>query len=150
MRARLAEPMVDLPPDFLVPTPPPSAPRLPLRVKVAAWILVVAGVITGLGGALLLALAGAGSPERAQGAAYLAFGAAELLTGGLLLRMWTSFRSIGVALSIVGIAIDVKGLIDGSRWQIVALIAHAFAAYVLATSANAFGRHDRGRAEGAG
>ena len=133
--------MADLPPGSPIPTPRPSAATRPLPVSIAGWILVVAGSITGFGGLVVLAAGGATTVARPLGAAYVAFGAAELLAGAMVLRLRAAFRVIGVVLAVAGIVVDLGGLVlASSRWQIVAVIGHAFVAYVLATSAEAFRR----------
>ena len=132
--------MSDLPPGTPIPMPRPSAAARPLSVSIAGWILVTAGGITSLGGLVILAAGGATSAARPLGAGYVAFGAAELLAGSMVRSLRSAFRPIGVVLAVAGIVVDVGGLVAGSRWQIVAIGAHAFVAYVLATSAEAFRR----------
>lgn len=130
--------MAELPPDFQVPTPQPIGPSRPPAVRVAAWVLIVGGAITALGGGLLLV--SASEPGSSLGAAFAAFGAAEVITGLRLLQMRPAFRSLGIALAAVGIVVDIAQLVAGSRWQILALLAHAFVVYVLWMNADAFHR----------
>ncbi len=131
--------MADLPPGFQIPTPKPLRPERPLGVSIAAWILVAAGAITGLGGLVVALAGGAATTARPLGLAYLAFGAAELVTGLALRRLLGAFRPFGVVIAVVGILIDVSWVVSGSRWQVVAVLAHGYVAYALATSPTAFG-----------
>jgi len=127
----------ELPPGFEIPTPP-SAPRLPPAVRVAAWILIVGGAVTALGGGILALSGTAGTPAGSLGLAYVAFGAAQAITGSMLLRLRPAFRMLGVVLAFIGVVNDAAQLVGGRRWQLLALVAHAFAVYALATSGETF------------
>jgi hypothetical protein len=129
----------DLPPGFEIPTPP-SAPQVPPAVRVSAWILIVGGAITALGGGLLTVSGTSGTPAGSLGVAYLALGAAQVITGSRVLHLRPAFRTLGVVLAFIGVVNDAVQLAQGRRWQVLALLAHGFAAYVLATSGDAFVR----------
>jgi len=49
-----------------------------------------------------------------------------------------AFRSLGIALAAVGVAVDVAQLVAGSRWQLLAALAHAFVVYALWMNGEAF------------
>ncbi len=87
-----------------------------------------------------MVIAVATDTPKSLGGALLAFGVAELLTGLALLGLRPAFRPLGLLLALVGIVADVGFLVSGNRWEIVGVLAHAFAAYALATSAEAFRR----------
>ncbi|MBI3648041.1 MAG: hypothetical protein HY240_04745 [Actinobacteria bacterium] len=133
--------MADLPPDFEVPTPRPGRASRPAIVSFAGWVFVIAGVLTGLGGAFYLTTGPSASGGAASfGLAFAAFGAAELVTGLQILRMSPAFRLIGLPIAGIGIVIDVASLVAGSRWQLVAIVLHGAALYGLATQGEAFAR----------
>ena len=128
--------MADLPPGFQIPTPRPGRPSRPAIVSFAGWVLVLAGVLTSLGGLFLLAAGDAGTRSGAVG--LVALGVAELVTGVEVLRLSPVFRVIGMMIAAIGGIVDVSQLVHGYRWQAVALILHAGALFALATQAEAF------------
>jgi hypothetical protein len=131
--------MADLPPGFEVPTPPPGAERRPIAVSFAGWVLAMAGTLTGLGGLVYLGARGS-NDDPSLGLALAAFGLAELVTGIAILRLLPSFRSIGMAVAAIGTAIDVVWLVQGSRWQLIALVLHVAVLAVLSSQREAFVR----------
>ncbi len=102
--------------------------------------MIVAGVITGLGGVFYLVAGGGSATSSSEGLAYATFGAAELLTGSQVLRLSAAFRLIGIPVAGLGIVLDIVGLVSGSRWQLLAILLHAVAFVGLVTSAEAFRR----------
>src|SRR5436190_20634461 len=103
--------MADLPPNFEVPTPPRGRRIRPAGVSFAGWVLVVAGVLTSIGGFSLLAVGS--SNGRSLGLGLAAFGVAELATGVEILRLVAAFRAIGIAVAAPGGVIDGADLVPG-------------------------------------
>jgi len=131
--------MADLPPNFEVPRPPPGRERRPIGVSFAGWVLAMAGTLTGLGGLVYLGARGV-NDDPSLGLALAAFGVAELVTGFAILRLLPAFRAIGMAVAAIGAAIDVVWLVQGSRWQVIALFLHVAVFVVLSSQREAFTR----------
>jgi hypothetical protein len=128
--------MADIPPTFQVPTPPPGRRTRPLGASFAGWVLVVAGVLTSIGGFSYLAVGS--SDGRSLGLGLAAFGVAELATGIEVLRLVPPFRPVGMAVGAVGAVIDVAEIVSGSRWQVVALVLHVAVLIALSTQREGF------------
>jgi hypothetical protein len=128
--------MADLPPNFEIPTPPRGRRIRPAAVSFAGWVLVVAGVLTSVGGFSLLAVGS--TSGRSLGLGLAAFGVAELATGVEILRLVATFRAIGMAVAALGVVIDVVELVSGSRWQVLAVMLHVAVLIALSSQREAF------------
>jgi hypothetical protein len=119
-----------------VPVPRPGPPRRPGVVTGAAVILIVAGLLAGIAGLVVLngggalEVPGADSEDVATIVAVVAFGlgALDIVAGFLVLRLSSGGRILGIVIAVLGI---VSGLAQLGRSGSPGLLSIALYAFVL-------------------
>jgi hypothetical protein len=122
-----------------VPMPRPGPPRRPGVVTGAAVILIVAGILAGIAG--LVVLNGGGALEvpgaDTEGVAtivalvFLALGALDVVAGLLVLRLSSRGRVIGIVGAAVGILIGLAQLGGSGSSALMSIALYGFVLYAL-------------------
>ena len=124
-----------------VPIPRPAPPRRPGVVTGAAIVLIVAGVLTIVGGLVVmnsrgsLALPGLEGRDAAGMVAGVAFvvGAVYLLAGWLVLRLSPAGRVLGIVVAVLGIVGGLAQLSSSGPSGLLTIFLDAFVLYALFT-----------------
>jgi hypothetical protein len=122
-----------------VPVPRPGPPRRPGVVTGAAVILIVAGLLAGIAGLVVLngggalEVPGADSDDVATVVAVVAFGlgALDIVAGFLVLRLSSGGRVLGIVIAALGILSGLAQLGRSGASGLLSIALYAFVLYAL-------------------